>query len=309
MVQKPGDSKVSVVDGRHRALADRKLGRPLRCYVGFPDKDKGPWDRMSDYQQRDHDTEKSAGGYSLSARSGMISLDLPEGLITPLPGGVDDHHVTVVYLGPDVNDQAFDEACRRARDAARQIQGPLTGMFSGIDSFPPSAGSDGKTPVFVPAHIPGAEQLREALADLSASEHTDWRPHCTLAYLDDGDPMPGLQPPVTTAFGHLTVHRGDDVRRFPFGGVAKSAEHGSAEVLREYWTHDGHPGPTQYALEQKIRWGQPDDWYRCVDELTPYIGGEGAKGYCNLRHHEVLGYWPAQHAQMEKEGEDAGGLQ
>ena len=75
----------------------------------------------------------------------------------------------------------------------------------------------------------------------------------------------------------------------------------SAEILREYWTRQGHPGPTQWALEEKIKWGEPDDWYRCVDELTKYIG-DGAKGYCNLRHHEVLGYWPAQHAQMEREG-------
>ena len=74
----------------------------------------------------------------------------------------------------------------------------------------------------------------------------------------------------------------------------------SAEILREYWTHEGHPGPTQYALEEKIKWGQPDDWYRCHAELTPYLGAEGAKGYCNLRHHEVLGYWPAQHAEMER---------
>ena len=80
------------------------------------------------------------------------------------------------------------------------------------------------------------------------------------------------------------------------------SDHGqtSAEVLRQYWTHEGHPGPTQYALEEKIRWGEGGDWQRCVDQLTPYIGGEGAKGYCNLRHHEVLGYWPAQHAQMER---------
>ena len=56
-VQKPGDAKVTVVDGRHRALAERKLKRPLRCYVGFPDKDHGPWDRMSDYQQRPHDKD------------------------------------------------------------------------------------------------------------------------------------------------------------------------------------------------------------------------------------------------------------
>ena len=56
-VQKPGDAKITVVDGRHRALAERKLKRPLRCYVGFPDKDHGPWDRMSDYQQRPHDKD------------------------------------------------------------------------------------------------------------------------------------------------------------------------------------------------------------------------------------------------------------
>lgn len=91
-------------------------------------------------------------------------------------------------------------------------------------------------------------------------------------------------------------------RALKSAGLEKASAHGrtSAEILREYWTHEGHPGPTQYALEQKIRWGEPDDWYRCVSELTPYIGGEGAKGYCNLRHHEVLGYWPAQHAEMDR---------
>ena len=82
--------------------------------------------------------------------------------------------------------------------------------------------------------------------------------------------------------------------------LGKSA-HGqtAAEILRQYWTHEGHPGPTQYALEEKIRWGEKGDWYRCVAELTPYIGAEGSKGYCNLRHHEVLGCWPYQHARGE----------
>ena len=85
------------------------------------------------------------------------------------------------------------------------------------------------------------------------------------------------------------------------GDAAKSARGcTAAEVLREYWTREGHQGPTHWADEEKIRWGQPDDWYRCVDQLTPHIGAEGAKGYCNLRHHEVLGYWPAQHAEMER---------
>ena len=30
---------------------------------------------------------------------------------------------------------------------------------------------------------------------------------------------------------------------------------------------------------------------------------EQAKGYANLLHHRALGYWPAQHAQMEGKSE------
>lgn len=86
------------------------------------------------------------------------------------------------------------------------------------------------------------------------------------------------------------------VRRALKGTVAATTKDGktSAEVLREYWTHTGHPGPTQYALEEKIRWNEPGDWYRCHDTLTPYLGAEGAAGYCDLRHHEVTGLWPSQ---------------
>jgi hypothetical protein len=75
---------------------------------------------------------------------------------------------------------------------------------------------------------------------------------------------------------------------------------GNAETLREYWTHEGHPGPTHWANEEAIDWGRDGDWARCVAQLTPHIGTEGAKGYCNLRHHEVLGYWPAQHAARDR---------
>jgi hypothetical protein len=112
-----------------------------------------------------------------------------------------------------------------------------------------------------------------------------------LAYLGNINPKDREAAEQTHNF---QVHSGND----PANKSAKGKT--SAEVLREYWTHEGHPGPTQYALEEKIRWGEPDDWYRCVAEVGKYIGAEGAKGYCNLRHHEVLGYWPAQHARMER---------
>jgi SPP1 gp7 family putative phage head morphogenesis protein len=164
------------------------------------------------------DIASKAAVPGLTSRSGMISLDLPPGTVRPVPGGVDDHHVTVVYLGPDLDDEAFANACARAADAASRVPGPLVGILAGVDSFPPSPSSDGKVPAFIPARIPGAERLREALANLSASEHVNWSPHVTLAYIDEGDPLPDPGPPVPATFTHLSVHRGDDVQQFPLGG-------------------------------------------------------------------------------------------
>lgn len=180
----------------------------------------------------------------LTSRSGMISLDVPDGLISPLPGGLDDFHITVVYLGPDVDEATLKHACERAGVAAAAMPGPLTGTVSGVGAFPPSDGSDGKVPVWAAVALPGAERLRDALADLSASEHKDWLPHVTLAYVDEGDPLPDPLDPVPVTFTHLSVHCGDDVGRFPLGGqdVAKAAD--AAPKVRKPrkhwpgWDHD-----------------------------------------------------------------------
>jgi hypothetical protein len=165
------------------------------------------------------DVQLASRGYELNARSGMISLDLPPGIITPVPGGVTDFHVTIVFLGADVDDEAFAEACRRTQAAASQVPGPLTGMVGGIGSFPPSGGSDGKVPAWAGVVLPGAELLRTALEDLSASEHKNWKPHVTVAYTDPGDPLPPPVPSMQVSFSHLSVHRGEDeVARYPIGG-------------------------------------------------------------------------------------------
>lgn len=161
-----------------------------------------------------------AAAPGLTPRSGMISLDLPKGTIKPVPGGVDGHHITVVYLGPDVDDGAFAQACSRARSAAASAPGPLPGIVSGISSFPPGDSSDGKRPAFAPVHVPGAHRLRSKLEDLSASEHKDFRPHVTIAYIGKDDPLPQAVPRTPVRFTHLSVHRGDDVKRFPLGAKA-----------------------------------------------------------------------------------------
>lgn len=64
----------------------------------------------------------------------------------------------------------------------------------------------------------------------------------------------------------------------------------ATERLHEYWVHGEGAA--------KIRWGEPDDFKRCVDHLGKYI--KDPQGYCNLAHKEATGMYPAQHAAMEK---------
>jgi 2'-5' RNA ligase len=154
---------------------------------------------------------------ALKRPSVWISLDLPDGTIAAVPGGPTDHHITVVYLGR-ISDEAYDTACTRAQVAAMWVAGPLVGTVAGVDSFEPSAGSGGKTPAFAPVVLPGVEALRVSLDDLSASEHQAYRPHVTLAYLDEGDRLPASVPPTRVTFTHLSVHRGPEVVSFPLGG-------------------------------------------------------------------------------------------
>jgi 2'-5' RNA ligase len=162
-------------------------------------------------------THVGVTGYDgLTSRSAMIYLDLPEGAVHHLKGGVDDHHITVVYLGKSVGDEAFAEACRRAGLAAASSR-PLGGILNGTGTFPPSDSSGQKTPVFVPAYVPGIGDLRRRLEDLSGSEHRQYRPHVTLAYLEPGDDLPAPHPKVDVRFTHLHVKRGDQVVSFPLG--------------------------------------------------------------------------------------------
>jgi hypothetical protein len=66
---------------------------------------------------------------------------------------------------------------------------------------------------------------------------------------------------------------------------------GNAERLRQYWTHGKGAA--------KIRWGTKGDWSRCVRHLVKYLGPR-AKGYCQLRHKDALGFYTSTHAKMDK---------
>ena len=87
--------------------------------------------------------------------------------------------------------------------------------------------------------------------------------------------------------------------------LADLGKSGNAETLREYWAHEAHPGPTRFEFADQIAWGTPGDFDRCTSLVMEHghMTEEQAHGYCNLEHHRALGYWPAQHARMEREGE------
>lgn len=163
--------------------------------------------------------EATRGVPGLTQRSGMISLDLEPGTIPAVPGGVDDHHITIVYLGSDVDDAKYAYAVRRAAHAAAMMpRTTATGTVHGVGTFAPSEGSDGMTPSFAQVRMADAHLLHAFLSDLSASEHKTYHPHVTLKYLEDGERLPAPVPPTTVTFTHLSVHRGDSVRRIPLGG-------------------------------------------------------------------------------------------
>lgn len=67
---------------------------------------------------------------------------------------------------------------------------------------------------------------------------------------------------------------------------------GDAEQLRHWYVH-GEGGA-------QIGWGTPGDFDRCVAIAGRHMSPDNAKGYCNLRHKDALGIYPATHAAESK---------
>lgn len=71
------------------------------------------------------------------------------------------------------------------------------------------------------------------------------------------------------------------------------AHQGNAEALRRWYVHGEGAA--------RIRWGEPGDFDRCVRIAGRFI--RDPEGYCNERHHEALGIYPATHARLERDAE------
>lgn len=69
-------------------------------------------------------------------------------------------------------------------------------------------------------------------------------------------------------------------------------EQAAVARLKEWYVHGGGAA--------KIRWGQKGDFSRCVRIAGKHMRPDQAKGFCNLRHKDALGYYPATHAKMDR---------
>lgn len=68
--------------------------------------------------------------------------------------------------------------------------------------------------------------------------------------------------------------------------------------LEDYWVHG--------IGAAKIRWGEGNDWYRCVAQLSKYVHNPHVvKGQCNSLHKIATGLWPATHDKLLHGGKAA----
>ncbi|MEU5181140.1 HK97 family phage prohead protease [Streptomyces longwoodensis] len=266
----------------------------------------------------------------------MVALKIPRDVaeeIARSDGTPAEHlHITLAYLGDVAELGGHPDDLRDIVAPAVNDNGPLTGSIGGIGRFPDSG--DG-IPTWVPVDVPGLAELRQQVVQaLSTSVYSDavrndhgFTPHVSLGYdlPDDVEPVP----PTPVTFTAVHVVRGEDEFEIPLGETpaeepvrtpepaqgagsvphlegksaaqivmeAKSAggwdqNSGNADNLRSWYTHGEGAA--------RIGWGSDGDFDRCVAIASEHMSPELAKGYCNLRHHDALGIYPATHAAAER---------
>ncbi|MET8006311.1 HK97 family phage prohead protease [Nonomuraea glycinis] len=154
----------------------------------------------------------------------LLPPDLAAGLAVEDGLPAEDLHVTLAYLGKELDEQALATVAGIAEEVAAGA-GPLSGTVGGLGVFPPN--EDG-VPVFATVDVPGLEVVRQRLverladAGISPASNHGYTPHVTRTYLEEGAGLPEPLPPQQVQFGELAVVRGDEVTFFPFGGAASN---------------------------------------------------------------------------------------
>jgi SPP1 gp7 family putative phage head morphogenesis protein len=298
VVQEPGESKVKVIDGHHRTLAYRKLGRPVKAYVGFVDRNGGPWDETHSFQfHQGADPANKAAKDGGVAAAGLAVRAADTGRVLMLQralpdddGDGDPAAGTWEFPGGRLNngETALEAAGREwAEETGCQVpEGDLDGIWNSRDGKYRGHVLTVPSEDVVPIHD-GRDDVTNP--DDPDGDHVEALAWWDPAQLKDN---PAVRPELA-----------GDVKRVrrALKSAGSGGKGGDAEVLREYWTHEAHGGPTHFAGAEAIRWGQPGDFDRCTRQVMEHAGmtEEQAHGFCNRLHYRALGYYPATHARME----------
>lgn len=246
----------------------------------------------------------------------MVAIYPPDNIVQELEGIIGKResvidplswHITLAYLGDSdqYSEDQINQLVEVVAGFASTLDSDFPGTVNGIGRFSGDEENEEDT-MYANPDVPGLPELRQALvARLEASgfdvaNNHGFTPHISLATLKKNDSMPFSRiTPLSGDFGMLSVAVDDDVWDFAFGEQPQTyttvppelpnkaggldRNRGNAEKLRHYWTRGEGAA--------KIRWGTHGDWTRCVAHLTKYLGPR-AKGYCNLRHKEMNGFYP-----------------
>ncbi|MER5482656.1 2'-5' RNA ligase family protein [Streptomyces sp. NPDC002812] len=255
-----------------------------------------------------------------AGRGVMIALQVPAEAAAQIeqPEGTAAEllHITLAYLGDAADLGGEPEELRGAITGAVAGHGPLRGTLGGIGRFPDTGSGE---PTWVPVDVPGLVELRqqvvEALKDsrfagMIRSDH-GFTPHVTLGYdLPDVPPVPSTPVAfdrVAVVVGSSTSFVGLTEQAPAAGSPAMTESKSASQVVLEAKAAGGadrNQGGAEhlrrwYASGEgaaRIGWGASGDFDRCVAIASEHMSPDEAKGYCNLRHHDAMGIYPATHA-------------
>ena len=331
-VKTPEHHRFRIVDGHHRALAYRSLGKPVPAFVGEIPEGDDRWSETHSYQvHQDSDPANKSypDGQSYIDHTFCPDPEYPRVCRYCGMGKSDPTHNVhrkakkpiAAGIAVHAGDTGRILMLQRSFDSSDD---PAAGFFE----FPGGTLEDGEYPFeaaqrewqeetgleLPEGHLSGMwtstngiyqgyvwhidhEDDLDIFGERDEVEDPDGDHREALVWWSP-DQIPG-NPAVRPELLNDIVKLMEALNSNP---ATKADGKGSAEVLRQYWSEEAHGGPTQFAYAKDIRWGEPGDFMRCVTQVSEHAGmsDEQAKGFCNLLHHRATGMWTAEHAKEER---------
>lgn len=155
----------------------------------------------------------------------QVPLDIAEKLAIPGGESPEDLHVTIIYLGKEINNNNILKIKNMVRNLC-QREYKFPGFFSKLDTFPPSEPSDEKTVLFAKCEAVGLHGFRQKVLKglkkigIAFTETFPvYQPHCTLAYIPQTEKVefPSFAPLHINIDG-IGVYSGRVVSQYPLKG-------------------------------------------------------------------------------------------